>query len=68
MMDEDEGNAIHVTIGVADEVYHMPMEYWMFDEGVHFGNDFTFKDLTVSKAVLLDLADAIDKKLAETVN
>lgn len=59
---------IQVMIGVADEVDHMPIGFWIYEDGVHFSSDFTCKDLIISKAILLDLADAIDKKLCKLLN
>jgi len=60
---------IMLTIGIADEVNHLPMTFLIYEEhGVKFEDAYTRTDLTIAKAVLLDLADALEKKLSSMVN
>lgn len=59
---------IQITLGVADEVNHMPMGFWLYDDGVQFDGEMTKKDIDVALAVLLDLADALRVKLNAMTN
>lgn len=48
---------IRVTLGIADEIDHMPMDFWIYDDGVKFESSFTRTDLQIAYAVLMDVAD-----------
>lgn len=64
----DDAEPIHVIIGVLDETRKEPIEYLMHPDGVQFGAQYTKTDLEISRAVLLDLADALGEKLRMMVN
>ena len=54
---------------IVSDPYPLPMTFLIYEEhGVKFAEPYTKTDLTIAKAVLLDLADALELKLSSMVN
>ncbi len=59
---------IQVSIGVAYENNPIPMGFWIYDDGVAFDDEMTKDDIELAQAILLDLTEALAKKLKTLVN
>jgi hypothetical protein len=59
---------IYVVPGVATESGIAGMRFAVGLEFTGFEHEYSYKDLYIARAVLLDLADAITAKLAEKAN
>ena len=56
---------IEVALGLHSEVAPGAMRFVVGEDFTSFGAEYTFNDLCAARAVLLDLADALTKKLNE---
>ena len=59
---------IQVAIGLGSEVAKGPMQFTVGEDFTGFGAEYTFDDLYCARAVLLDLSDALTKKLNEATH
>ena len=59
---------IQVAIGVASESGEGPMQFLLHDIGASIHEGYTVQDLQVAVAVLRDLADALEARLAQLTN
>lgn len=59
---------IQVAIGVADETHSEPIVFAMHDDGASFDPSYTRNDFIKSVAILRDLADMLEHKLALMTN